>query len=121
MTPAPHASSAPSRPSGAPSRSAASVAARLMQIDAVCVGTPDHTHAPAAAMALRLKKHTYCEKPLSHTIVEARTLTKLAAENKLVTQMGNQIHSAIQYRLGTTLIKEGAIGKIKELMVRRAV
>ena len=58
------------------------------RIDAVVVGTPDHSHAPAAAMALRLKKHVYCEKPLTHTVYESRVLSELAAKNKLVTQMG---------------------------------
>ena len=87
------------------------------KIDAVCVGTPDHTHAPAAAMALRLKKHTYCEKPLTHTILEARTLMKLAAENKLVTQMGNQIHAGDNYRRVVELVQAGAIGPVKEVHV----
>ena len=49
------------------------------QIDAVVVGTPDHTHAPAAAMAMRLGKHCYCEKPLTHTVYEARVLATIAA------------------------------------------
>ena len=67
-------------------------------IDAVVVGTPDHSHAPAAAMALRMKKHLYCEKPLTHTVYEARTLANLAKQNNLVTQMGTQIHSLDNYR-----------------------
>lgn len=87
------------------------------KIDAVCVGTPDHTHAPAAAMALRLKKPTYCEKPLTHTIFEARTLSRLAAENKLATQMGNQIHAGDNYRRVVELIQSGAIGAVKEVHV----
>lgn len=89
----------------------------MEKIDAVCVGTPDHTHAPAAAMALRLKKHVYCEKPLSHTVFEARTLAKLAAENKLVTQMGTQIHAGDNYRRVVELIQTGAIGPVKEVHV----
>ena len=48
------------------------------KIDGVLVGTPDHTHAPAAALALRLGKHTYCEKPLTHTVFEARTLANFS-------------------------------------------
>lgn len=87
------------------------------KIDAVMVGTPDHSHAPAAAMALRLKKHVYCEKPLTHTVFEARTLAKLAAHNKLVTQMGTQIHAGENYRRVVELIRAGAIGKVSEVHV----
>ncbi len=87
------------------------------KIDAVVVGTPDHTHAPAAALALRMKKHVYCEKPLTHTVFEARTLARLAAENKLVTQMGNQIHAGDNYRRVVELIQSGAIGEVKEAHV----
>ncbi len=86
-------------------------------IDAVVVGTPDHTHAPAAAMALRLKKHVYCEKPLTHTVFEARTLAQLANQNKLVTQMGTQIHAGDNYRRVVELIQRGAIGKVREVHV----
>ncbi len=86
-------------------------------IDAVLVGTPDHTHAPAAAMALRLKKHVYCEKPLTHTVLEARTLAQLAAQNKLVTQMGTQIHAGDNYRRVVELVQRDAIGKIREVHV----
>jgi predicted dehydrogenase len=87
------------------------------KIDAVMVGTPDHTHAPAAAMALRLGKHVYCEKPLTHTVVEARTLANLAKEKKLVTQMGTQIHAGDNYRRVVELIQAGAIGKVSEVHV----
>src|SRR4051795_7315836 len=86
-------------------------------IDAVVVGTPDHTHAPAAAMALRLGKHVYCEKPLTHTVKEARVLATLAKEKNLVTQMGNQIHAGDKYRRVVELIKAGAIGKVTECHV----
>ncbi|MBP86379.1 MAG: oxidoreductase [Planctomycetaceae bacterium] len=86
-------------------------------IDAVVVGTPDHSHAPAAAMALRLKKHVYCEKPLTHTVYEARTLANLAKENNLVTQMGTQIHSLDNYRRVVELIETKAIGEVKEVHV----
>ncbi len=86
-------------------------------IDAVCVGTADHTHAPAAAMALRLGKHVYCEKPLTHTVFEARTLANLAKEKKLVTQMGTQIHAGDNYRRVVELIKSGAIGTVREVKV----
>ena len=87
------------------------------KIDAVLVSTPDHTHAPAASMALQMKKHVYCEKPLTHTIYEARRLAELAAENNLVTQMGTQIHAEENYRLVVELVQSGAIGEIREVHV----
>jgi predicted dehydrogenase len=86
-------------------------------IDAVLVSPPDHTHAPAAAMAMRLGKHCYCEKPLTHTVYEARTLANLAKEKKLVTQMGTQIHAGDNYRRVVELIQSGAIGAIQEVHV----
>jgi predicted dehydrogenase len=86
-------------------------------IDAVLVSPPDHTHAPAAAMAMRLGKHCYCEKPLSHTVFEARTLANLAKEKKLVTQMGTQIHAGDNYRRVVELIRAGAIGDVTEVYV----
>ncbi|MCA9175465.1 MAG: Gfo/Idh/MocA family oxidoreductase [Planctomycetales bacterium] len=87
------------------------------KIDAVIVATPDHTHAPAAAMAMRMKKHCYCEKPLTHTVKEARTLAELAKANDLVTQMGTQIHALDNYRRVVELVQSGAIGDIKEVHV----
>jgi predicted dehydrogenase len=87
------------------------------KIDAVMVGTADHTHAPAAAMALKLGKHVYCEKPLTHTVFEARTLAKLAKEKNLVTQMGNQIHAGDNFRRVVELVQAGAIGKVSECHV----
>src|SRR5207302_6735038 len=59
-------------------------------IDAVTVSTPDHTHAPAALMAMRMGKHVYCQKPLTHTVPEARLMRETAAKFKVATQMGNQ-------------------------------
>ena len=87
------------------------------KIDAVLVSTPDHSHAPAAAMALRMKKHVYCEKPLTHTVYEARVLANLAKKNKLVTQMGTQIHARDNYRRVVELVESGAIGKVEEVHV----
>jgi len=87
------------------------------KIDAVVVGTADHTHAPAAAMAMRLKKHVYCEKPLTHTVYESRHLAKLASENHLVTQMGTQIHAGENYRRVVELVQSGAIGDIRDVHV----
>jgi len=84
-------------------------------VDAVIVSTPDHMHAPAAMMAMEMGKHVYCQKPLTHTVWEARQMRLLAERKNLTTQMGNQIHSAKEYRLGVRLIHDGAIGKIKEV------
>src|SRR5580704_16193955 len=63
------------------------------ELDAVVVSTPDHSHAMAAALAMSLGKHVYCEKPLTPSVNETRVLRKLAADKKLITQMGTQIHA----------------------------
>lgn len=84
-------------------------------IDAVVVSTPDHTHAVCAAMAMRMGKHCYCEKPLAHNVFETRFLQNLAAEKKVVTQMGTQIHAGDNYRRVVELIQSGAIGEIREV------
>jgi len=84
-------------------------------IDAVVVTTPDHTHAVAAMMALKMGKHVYCEKPLTHSIYEARILTEAAREAKVVTQMGIHHHAGRALRLGVEIIRSGAIGKVYEV------
>lgn len=84
-------------------------------IDAVTVGTPDHHHAPAAVRALRMGKHVYAEKPMTHSIYEARTLTQLAAEKKVATQMGNQGHSRDERRRMVEALQQGIIGKVSEV------
>lgn len=81
-------------------------------IDAVIVSTPDHTHAPASIMAMKMDKSVYCQKPLTHYVSEAREMKKLAAEKGLVTQMGIQVHSFYNYKLATLLIQSGIIGKV---------
>ena len=86
-------------------------------IDAVVISTADHTHAPAAAMALRMGKHVYCEKPLTHSVYEARVVAKLAGEAKVATQMGTQIHAGKNYRRVVEHIQSGAIGPIREVHV----
>jgi predicted dehydrogenase len=87
------------------------------KIDAVVVGTPDHTHAVAGVMAMKLGKHCYCEKPLTHTVYEARVMADVAREKKLVTQMGTQIHAGDNYRRVVELVQTGAIGKVREVHV----
>ena len=84
-------------------------------IDGVVVSTPDHMHAYAAIEAMRKRKHVYCQKPLSHTVWEARQMRLHAERSGVTTQMGNQIHSNLEYRLGTRILREGAIGKIREV------
>jgi predicted dehydrogenase len=86
-------------------------------IDAVCVCTPDHIHAPATVLALKNGKHVYCEKPLTHTVFEARTVSEVAAGTKLATQMGTQIHASDNYRRVVEIIESGAIGKVTEVDV----
>src|SRR5262245_10504588 len=84
-------------------------------LDAVVIATPDHTHAVIAMMAMKLGLHVYCEKPLTHTVHEARALIEMAAKQKLVTQMGTQIHAGNNYRRVVELIQSGAIGNIREV------
>lgn len=79
------------------------------------VSTPDHMHAPIAMSAMQLGKNVYVQKPLAHDIYEVRQLTRYAAKKKLVTQMGIQIHSGSEYRRAVQLIRNGAIGKVKEV------
>jgi predicted dehydrogenase len=81
-------------------------------IDAVIISTPDHTHAPAALMAMEMGKPVYCQKPLTHHVTEARAMRKMAEDKNLVTQMGIQIHSWKEYRGTAQLIQSGIIGKV---------
>jgi predicted dehydrogenase len=85
------------------------------KIDAVVVSTADHTHAPATSIALDLGKPVYCEKPLTHTVEEARAMAALAARRKVATQMGTQIHASTNYRRVVELVQAGAIGKVSEV------
>ncbi len=86
------------------------------KIDAVIVSTPDHTHAPAAMTAMNLGKPVYCQKPLTHEAFEARRLSEIADEKKLVTQMGVQIHSDQAYREAVAIIQSGVLGKISRVL-----
>jgi predicted dehydrogenase len=85
------------------------------KLDAVIVATPDHMHAPIAMAAMKLGKHVYCQKPLTHTVWESRQMRLLAEQKNLTTQMGNQIHSYAEYRTGVRLIQDGVIGKVREV------
>ncbi|HEX3800903.1 MAG TPA: Gfo/Idh/MocA family oxidoreductase [Verrucomicrobiae bacterium] len=84
-------------------------------LDAIVVGTPDHTHAVATVAALQSGRHVYCEKPLTHTISETRIVAAVARKTGLVTQMGNQIHATEHYRRVVEIVKSGALGPIREV------
>jgi predicted dehydrogenase len=84
-------------------------------LNSVNVSTPDHMHAPIAMRALNRGLNVYGQKPLTQTIHEARRITEVAAAKKVVTQMGIQIHSARKHKLVVKLIRDGAIGKVKEV------
>ncbi len=85
------------------------------QIDAVVVATPDNTHAVISARAIKMGKHVYCEKPLTHDIYEARTLRALAREHNVATQMGNQGTASRAFRRGVELIQAGVLGEVREV------
>jgi predicted dehydrogenase len=84
-------------------------------IDAVVISTPDHTHAVAAMMAIKMGKHVYCEKPLTHTVYEARVLAKAAKEAGVATQMGNQGMAMDANRQLKEWLWAGAIGQVREV------
>jgi len=83
--------------------------------DAVIVSTPDHMHAPVSLPAMQLGKHVQCQKPLTHTVFEARQMQLAAKKYNVVTQMGNQIQSHQAYRTAVKLVHDGVIGKVKEV------
>lgn len=85
------------------------------QFDAVVVSTADHHHAVATSIALTLGKHVYCEKPLTHTVQEARKIAQLAADAKVATQMGIQIHAGDNYRRVVEIVRSGVLGRIDEV------
>ena len=83
-------------------------------IDAVIIATPDHTHAVIAMAAMERKKHVYVQKPLTHSVSEARLLTEAARKHGVATQMGNQGHSGEGIRLLCEWVWDGAIGHVRE-------
>lgn len=87
------------------------------KIDAVVIGTADHQHAPAAIRAIRAGLHVYVEKPLTHTVTEARILAEAAKKHNVVTQMGTQIHAGENYRQVVEIIQAGTIGNVTEAHV----
>jgi len=86
-------------------------------LDAVVVSTTEHTHAPASIAAMKRGKHVYCEKPLAHSVYEARLMRETSKKMKVATQMGTQIHASENYRRVVELIQSGAIGPVREAHV----
>ena len=89
--------------------------AEQKDIDAVIVSTPDHHHAPAAMMAMQMGKHAYVQKPLAHSVYEARAMAKAARRHKVATLMGNQGHSGEGVRRLCEVIWAGVIGPVREV------
>ncbi len=86
-------------------------------IDAVIVSTPDHAHAPVAVQAMRMGKHAYVQKPLTHSLHEARVIAETAVANKVATQMGIQNTANVGRRRSMELLKAGALGKVKAVHI----
>ncbi len=84
------------------------------EIDGIVVATPDNLHAVVSMTAIKLGKHVYCEKPLTHDVYEARQLAEAAREHKVATQMGNQGQASEETRRLCEIIWDGAIGSVRE-------
>jgi predicted dehydrogenase len=87
------------------------------EFDAVTVGTPDHTHAWPSITAMRLKKHVYTQKPLTHTVFEARLMRETAKKFGVCSQMGNQGSAENGLRRAVELVQDGILGTVKEIHV----
>ncbi|MCU0771783.1 MAG: Gfo/Idh/MocA family oxidoreductase [Verrucomicrobia bacterium] len=88
---------------------------REKKAEAVVISTPDHTHAPIAAAAMRLKRAVFCQKPLTHSVYEARTLQKLARDSRVVTQMGNQGSAEDGLRRAIEVVQSGLLGQVRNV------
>ena len=84
-------------------------------IDAVVVSTPDHHHFHASLLAMRGGKHVYCQKPIAHSVWEARRLAEVAAQTRVQTQMGNQAHAGEPIRRAVELLQAGVLGRVTEV------
>jgi predicted dehydrogenase len=82
------------------------------EIEAVVIGTPDHTHALIALEVIKRGKHVYCEKPLAHNVYEVRRLMEVARKSKVVTQLGNQGHASDTIRQLCEWVWAGAVGQV---------
>jgi predicted dehydrogenase len=85
------------------------------EIDAVTISTPDHMHGAVSLAAMDLGKHVYVQKPLAHNLAELRRMRDAAAKSGVVTQMGTQKHSSSEYRTAAKLLRDGAVGKVREV------
>jgi len=85
------------------------------EIDAVLISIPDHMHAPVATHAMGLGKHLYVQKPLCHTVAEARLLAERARATNVVTQMGNQGHADEGARVINEWVASGVLGEVLEI------
>jgi len=86
-------------------------------VDAVLISTPDHWHALTVVDACRAGKDVYCEKPLSLVVAEGRAMVKAARDNKRIVQTGSQQRSAKEFRQACELVRNGALGAIKQVKV----
>ncbi len=93
------------------------LSAKTSEFDAVTIGTPDHMHAAPAVTAMRAGKHVYLQKPMATTLHECRVIAQEAAKAGVVTQLGNQGRSSLEARMTVELIRGGAIGKVKEVLI----
>ena len=90
-------------------------------IDAVTVSTPDHIHAVAAMVSVKMGKHVYCQKPLCHDVYEVRQLTEAARKQGVATQMGTQLHATGEMKTFVEWVKAGVIGKIATVLGRNDI
>lgn len=86
-------------------------------IDAVTVSTPDHNHAAASVMAMKMGKHCFTQKPMTHSIYEARQMSLIATKHKVQTQMGNQGTASNTLREGAAIVQSGVLGQVNEVHV----
>ncbi len=86
-------------------------------LDAVVISTPDHWHAPIIKRALEAGKHIFCEKPLTHTVAEAREMRELSRKSKVITQTGNQGSASANLRRSIELIEAGLFGQITDIHI----
>jgi predicted dehydrogenase len=86
-------------------------------LQGILIATPDHHHAFAAIPAMRAGKHVYCEKPLAHSVHEVRQMMDVAARQRVVTQMGTQIHASDNYRRVVEIVQSGVLGPIRRVKV----
>jgi predicted dehydrogenase len=88
---------------------------RAATFDAVLIATPDHWHAPLCKAFMKAGKHVYCEKPLTHSVAEAREIRELARTSKVATQMGNQGSASASLRRSVEVIRAGALGQVRQV------